>query len=397
MNNDTVQQTNNTVNSTASLKCEIPTQGDYIWQTAFLVLIMVVTLFGNFLVCLIVYLHHRLRTITNYFVVSLAVSDLLVAAFSLPFRIHQTLHNGTWCLGYELCLTWILTDLICSCASICNLAAISVDRYIAIVHPFRYHSLMTSKTGFVTIALVWIYSIVWAALSTFNWTDFDEQHILTQTFCRKLDKIFYTVVTVMDFYLPLLIVLVMYGFVFRVAWNQARAVATLQPVINSDRRGRRFSINLVKEVKAAKTLAIVIGAFVVCWFPFFTLLLVSLWNTRLLQVPQISAETLKGLRGTFLYVLPAINSTLNPIIYALFNRDFRGAFCRLFRRLFVMQSNDSDEHNASNADDTYTMATTYTDSPKSKKNGLPTRKTRFHGAHKTKRYSGVCGTEGQEV
>ena len=360
-------------------RCQQEIQRDFILQTAFLILIMVVTFLGNFMVCLVVYLHRRLRTVTNYFIVSLAVSDLLISVLSVPFRIHQTLHNGVYCLNTALCWTWMLTDLTCACASICNLAAISVDRYIAIVHPFRYHSLMTTKVGWGVIALVWTYSVAWAALASFNWTDFDEERFFTNQECRKSDKIFYTVATAMDFYLPLLIVLIMYGLVFRVAMNQARAVASLQPTSNRDRRGRRFSINIVREVKAAKTLAIVIGAFVICWFPFFTLMMISLWNLELLKEPRLSEQTRLGLRGTFNYVLPTINSTLNPIIYALFNRDFRSAFVRLLQRTFG--NSCSRFNNNSNVEESqYSMNTAATNvSPKGKvkKNGTA-KKTKFH-------------------
>jgi len=236
---------------------------------------------------------------------------------------------------------------------------------------------MTTRVGWAVIALVWTYSVTWAALASFNWTNFGEEHILTEFVCRKEDKIFYTVTTIMDFYVPLLIVLIMYGLVFRVAMNQARAVASLQPTSNRDRRGRRFSINIVKEVKAAKTLAIVIGAFVICWFPFFTLLMISLWKLELLTA--LSAQTLLGLRGTFNYVLPTINSTLNPIIYALFNRDFRSAFCRLLEKTFG--SSCSRSNNNSNVDESqYSMKTAAINaSPKGKqtKNGIA-KKTKFH-------------------
>lgn len=370
-----------TIATTASADaCNEPLKTDFGLQTAFLILIMIVTFLGNFMVCLTVYLHRRLRSVTNYFIVSLAVSDLLVSLLSLPFRINQTLDNGTWCLGYNLCATWIIVDLICSCASICNLAAISVDRYIAIVHPFRYHSLMTTTVGWIVIGIVWTYSVAWAGLSSLNWTEPGEPPFMPESVCAKRDKIFYTVVTVFAFYLPLTIVVVMYGFVLRVAMNQARAVASLQPVNgNRSGRGRRSSINIVKELKAAKTLAIVIGAFTICWFPFFTFLLISLWNLKLLQPPQISEQAVLGLRGTFLYVLPIINSTLNPIIYALFNREFRMAFLRLLQRTFCGQSTSS--HTVVREDSMqYSMNTKMTDgspSPKGTKNGHVKKMTTF--------------------
>ena len=352
--------------------CEVPTQRDFIFQAAFLVVIMVVTLLGNVMVCLAVFLFERLRTITNYFIVSLAVSDLLVALISLPFRIDQTTHNAVWCLGIEACVSWILTDLMSSSASICNLAMISVDRYIAIVHPFRYHTVMTAKVGSIMIASVWIYCGLLTGLSLINWTHFGEQHFFADRMyqCRKTDPVYYTIVASVGFYVPLLIVIVMYAFIFRVAVNQARAVAALQMNANG-RRGRRGSINLVKEVKAAKTLAIVVGAFVLCWFPFFILLLVSLWNLSLLSPPTLTIDEVKGIRYTFVYVLPAINSTLNPIIYAMFNRDFRKAFGKLFRVCHRRRDGFGDATFSSNIDDTYNMQTTATE------RGKAAKRTRF--------------------
>lgn len=363
-------QTNPTPNM--ELLCQEKTKLEYIYQTAFLILIMLVTFLGNFMVCLTVYLHHRLRTVTNYFIVSLAVSDLLLSLLYVPFRIDQTIHNSYWCPRKELCSTWIVIDLVCAGASIYNLAAISVDRYIAIVHPFRYHSLMTTRVAWIIIGIIWAYSITWAGLSGINWTDSQQSPYNWFPKCYKQDKIFYTVTTVTDFFFPLMVILIMYGLVFRVAMNQARAVASLQPQLSKqDGRGRRFSINIVKEVKAAKTLAIVIGGFVVCWLPFFVFLLVSLWDISLLSPPKVSKEVLDGLRATFLYVLPTINSTLNPIIYALFNKEFRTAFVRLLRRTCGRSLTNSDDIH-------YSMSSSVMNgSPKTKTNGR-SKKTRFH-------------------
>ncbi|KAK3727229.1 hypothetical protein QZH41_006989 [Actinostola sp. cb2023] len=312
--------------------CAAPIQFENIFHTAFLILILVVTFAGNVLVILAVIFFRRLRSITNYFVVSLAVSDLFVAVFSLPFRIDQSVHNAQWCLGREACITWIIVDTTCSFASIWNLAVISIDRYIAITHPFRYHSLITTTVGYGLICFVWGFSFFLALMSLINWTDFGLPHILIVGECQNYDPVFYTASAAMSFYLPLSIILVMYGFVFRVALNQARAMAALQ--IDAKRHGgRRSSINLIREVKAAKTLAIVVGCFVVCWFPFSVLIHINLWKRELLDPPALTRSELVGLSLTFVYVLPAINSTMNPIIYALFNRDFRSAFWKLTKRL----------------------------------------------------------------
>ncbi|XP_031551157.1 D(1) dopamine receptor-like [Actinia tenebrosa] len=309
--------------------CSLPTESEFKFQTTFLILILILTFVGNLLVVLAVIFFRRLRYITNYFIVSLAVSDLLISIF-LPFRIDQTIHNAHWCLSKEFCRLWIVIETTCSYASMWNLAIISIDRYTAIVHPFRYHSIITNKVGYGLISFVWGFSFTLALMALMNWTSWEQERFLYEPECGKKDKYYYTISAAISFYLPLLIVLVMYGFVFRVAFNQAKAMAALQ--VSSNNRGRRSSINLVKEVKAAKTLAIVIGCFVVCWFPFSVLLQISLWAKEELILP-LSRDVKVGLSLTFIYALPALNSTLNPIIYALFNREFRQAFIKLAKRM----------------------------------------------------------------
>ena len=88
-------------------------------------------------------------------------------------------------------------------------------------------------------------------------------------------------------------------------------------------------VKFVKELTAAKTLAIVVGSFVVCWFPFFVILLTDLWTDNL---RKLDVDTQIGLSYAFnfKYVLPIMNSTLNPVIYAVLNKEFRSAFKSIF-------------------------------------------------------------------
>ena len=178
--------------------------------------------------CTAVYMCHRERTLTNYFIVSLAVSDLLLAMISLTFRIDQTIHNSVWCNSLTMFKTWILVDIICSSASMWNLAIISIDRYVAICKPLRYFSIMTTKIGIVLIGFVWINSFTWALLALVNWTTAGEVHWgmwpLNYQQCSKRHPIFYTAVATFDFFLLLSVMIAMYTSVFRVALRHARAV-----------------------------------------------------------------------------------------------------------------------------------------------------------------------------
>lgn len=332
-------------NSTATLGpdeyfvCRQATKPEFILNSVFLVLIMLATLFGNALVITAVYLFHRLRRMTNFFIISLAVSDLLVALGHLPLRIDQSVHNNNWCFDktpndVTTCAYWIVMDTVFSCASICNLVVISIDRFLAITKPFEYQNRMTKRVGFSLIAFVWLYAMLWGVLSLVDWTrdpNSTREHIFVdfntrtnERKCGKNDKVYYTSAMAVAFFLPLLIVIVTYSCVFRVAFTQAKAVALLDP-----NKGKK---HILRELKATKTIAVVIGVFIVCWLPSFILMVLSLWCKQCFTPFVTNKDLSLAVRIIFVFVLPVMNSSLNPVIYTVFNQEFRMAFSRMLCR-----------------------------------------------------------------
>ncbi|EDO32939.1 predicted protein, partial [Nematostella vectensis] len=309
--------------------CRQPTQSSYVAQTVFLSVIFVITLLGNATVCLTVFLTSSLHAFTNYIVASLAVSDLMVALFSLPFRIHQTVHNTHWCLGASACAFWIWADMFCCCASIMNLALISLDRFLATKYPLNYQELINRAGKIAMVVTVWLYSFVVASLSLRNWTSPEGPLVKTINGCFKPDPYFYTFAAALGFFLPLIVIILAYSYVFRVAVGHWRAIGRLTVPAHSDTTTQRRALS--REIKAAKTLAIVIGAFTLCWMPLFIIILATFWCTGCFK-PQ-GDSNLAGffmfVNITFVYTLPNINSTLNPLIYVLFSKKLRQAFVRM--------------------------------------------------------------------
>ena len=294
-----------------------------IFHASFLVFIMIATIFGNVLVITAVCMFPRLRRMTNFFIVSLAISDLLVGVMHLPLRIDATVRD-MWCQPLGACAYWIVIDAIFSAASICNLAVISVDRYLAITRPFDYQQLMSKCRATAVIAFVWIYACIWGLLGLFNWETGRYPISIEKSggSCTNKNPVYYTTTACFSFFLPLLITIVMYMFIFRVALKQAKAMAVMDP----GKKGRR---HMVREMKATKTLAIVVGVFTVSWLPFFTILILAFWCTKCLQ-PMSDYEALgQTIHIIFVYFLPPMNSCVNPVIYSVFNSEFRGAFHRM--------------------------------------------------------------------
>ncbi|KAG8288273.1 octopamine receptor activity protein [Homalodisca vitripennis] len=146
-----------------SLYEEGPTEVESPWQLLVVIVvkstvmgfIILAALLGNLLVMVSVMRHRKLRVITNYFVVSLALADMLVAIWAMCFNASVELTGGRWLFGYFMCDVWNSLDVYFSTVSILHLCCISVDRYYAIVQPLDYPLIMTQGRLVVMLAVVW--------------------------------------------------------------------------------------------------------------------------------------------------------------------------------------------------------------------------------------------------
>jgi len=369
---------NNTTNITTTLQFPRPSlDAGAIATVTFLVLVTILTILGNSLVCFCVLYYRRLRSPTNYLIVSLAVSDFLVGILSLPFRLTQTLNN-TWPanLGREGCQFWIFIDMLCCGASIVNLAGISVDRLLAVKRPLQYREEMTSKKALIIIAFVWVYAFFGASLSFVEWKG--KETIAYSPQCGITAKTYVTIISLFSFFCPLLIVIVCYGLVLHIAIRHALQLQrekeqiavnfSLEPNGNQEiiddgdsmsnspyihlKHGERSgskqhnghyaarrskssasTFNIMKQLKATKTLAIVVGVFIISWFPFFVIFLTFQYCGNECFDGRLSKSVKASLLNVFVHVLPVFNSAANPIIYSCFNQEFRTAFLKTFYRM----------------------------------------------------------------
>ena len=268
---------------------------------AFVGILILVTLFGNILVCVSFYSFPNLRTICNYFIVSLSVADILVALIAMPFWFIVQLNNTIWPLSKDLLLFWGCIDIFCGTASIMNLTAVSVDRMLAIVTPFKYPKILTSKKAVIVILFGWVYSAAIACSRLASWPGRSFLHF----------------VSTVSFFLPLSLVILMYTVIFIVVKIQVQRIGSA---------GGKEHAN---EMKAAKTILVVIGAFVICWLPFFVIV-VGHANNPKFSYPIEVYNMFKWMEY--------LNSCLNPVIYTCMNRTYRRAFKRLFNRVYLEQT-----------------------------------------------------------
>lgn len=328
-----------------------------------LAFLIVFTIFGNILVCAAFYHCRDLRNVTNYFVVSLAVADLLVGFVCMPFWFVYLIKQWPDPLkDKELYTLWICLDIVSGTSSIMNLVAISVDRFFAITSPFTYHSKLTKNRARLCIVFLWAYSITVASLRLIS----------------THGKWYAYFVASASYFLPLPVLLFSYARIFRVAHQQAlkmqietygqemsdvehkngesadsetfvkprasysmgRNSSTASRLLFHKVRPRLTSQSSVRQMrrvyhtdlKAAKTLAIVMGAFLACWSPYIITLLITVSCGRCMSQDTTLrlAKAMKWLHYS--------NSAVNPIIYTLLNRHFRAAFRRILCRFVSDQS-----------------------------------------------------------
>lgn len=315
----------NASSNTSLELCSLPPTSRHLALSATLIGICTVTFLGNLAVCATVFIHRALRTTTNYLIASLAFADLLVSLFSMPFRIHFTLRNDHWCLDLKACALWFWIDLVACSSSVGSLAAVSIERFVAVKYPLRYPVLMTRSTGLKMIAFVWLYSTICASLGNYNWTF---NRVETFEGCGKNDPLFYTVVASLVFFLPVGIVITAYTYLTKIAFLQRRRTLTnsVRPTRNPDhnRKSLRRS-RVLHELKAVKMMACVVGIFCISWVPFFILVLLSFWHD-LQNMPR-------GVRDIFVVILPNLNSSVNPFLYMAFTRELREHVGRMVKNL----------------------------------------------------------------
>uniref|UniRef100_A0A182NG28 G-protein coupled receptors family 1 profile domain-containing protein n=1 Tax=Anopheles dirus TaxID=7168 RepID=A0A182NG28_9DIPT len=174
-------------------------------------LLIVITVVGNTLVILSVLTTRRLRTVTNCFVMSLAVADWLVGIFVMPPAVIVFVVES-WQLGWILCDIWISLDVLLCTASILSLCAISVDRYLAVTRPLTYSKRRRSKRlALLMIFVVWLVALAITCPPILGWYDQDRKTLQSYE-CHYNQNKGYVVFSAMgSFFIPMTVMLYVYS------------------------------------------------------------------------------------------------------------------------------------------------------------------------------------------
>ncbi|CAL8404039.1 unnamed protein product [Boreogadus saida] len=358
------------------------------------ILLTIVISGGNVLVCVSVYLEKALKTTTNYFIVSLAFADLLLAILVLPLFVYTQFQGGVWTLNMVVCDGLMTMDVMLCTASIFNLCAISVDRFIAVSIPLNYNRKHVDHRQIVLLSATWLLALAVASPVMFGINRVPRRD---PSECKLEDDNYVIYSSVCSFFIPCPIMLLLYFAMFRGLrrWEESRkaklktsievcrklqhaaaavnasSVAgahgngptirgtipgplpmplpriierdlaqtrleemedSMEPEIPYPRQYRENSVPTLtyhhqhrkkrakingRERKAMRVLPVVVGCFLFCWTPFFVV-----HTTRAICSTCDIPASLMDIVTWLGYV----NSALNPIIYTIFNTEFRKFF-----------------------------------------------------------------------
>uniref|UniRef100_A0A4X2K5H0 G-protein coupled receptors family 1 profile domain-containing protein n=1 Tax=Vombatus ursinus TaxID=29139 RepID=A0A4X2K5H0_VOMUR len=268
---------------------------------------VVLAVLVNLLVMISILHFKQLHSPANFLIASLACADFLVGATVMPFSMVRSVESFHSCFDMSFCYS-----------SIFHLCFISIDRYIAVTDPLVYPTKFTLSVSGICISFSWLLTITFSFSLLYTGVNDDGLEELVSALtcvggCQIAVNQTWVLIDFLLFFIPTLVMVILYCKIFLVAKQQAREIESMNKTESSS---ENYQARVSKrERKAAKTLGIAVIAFLISWFPYFIESIIDAFLGFI--VPTHIFEILIW----FTYY----NSAVNPLIYAFFYPWFRRA------------------------------------------------------------------------
>ncbi|NWU76792.1 GHSR protein, partial [Onychorhynchus coronatus] len=288
------------------------------------VLLFVIGIIGNLMTMLVVSRFRDMRTTTNFYLSSMAFSDLLIF-LCMPLDLFRLWQYRPWNFGDLLCKLFQFISESCTYSTILNITALSVERYVAICFPLRAKVIITKGKVKLIILFLWAVSFI-SAGPIFILVGVEHENgtnPLSTNECRATEYAIRSgLLTIMVwtssifFFLPVFCLTVLYSLIGRKLWRRKRKNIGLNTVIR-DKNNKQ----------TVKMLAVVVFAFILCWLPFHVgrYLFSKSFEAGSWEITVISQYC-----NLVSFVLFYLSAAINPILYNIMSKKYRVAACRLF-------------------------------------------------------------------
>lgn len=303
-----------------------------------LILISILSVFGNALVLAAIYMNYNLRTVGNFLFGNLALSDFLQGAIAIPCRIAELLYAD--CNFRRLfCPASIALSILFGGSSNLTILFISVERFVGVRWPFLYYSFITTKFVFTVITFTWVSLAIFASLPLFAWGGLTNYQANLCRFPLFLTSNYITALYLVLYIVPMCIIVPLYTFILKASLKSIRKIHIQELSVRTPAarvneidveetdatapRVRRTTDQAARQRKSAKTVSLVVGLFIILIMPIVVIDIV---------------EILGGPKVSFLVIRIAVgmayaNHFLNIFIYAGCSGEYKQAFAKILSRL----------------------------------------------------------------
>ncbi|CAF1257804.1 unnamed protein product [Didymodactylos carnosus] len=343
----------NTTNFTKSLDTTNSSTNNILFYfVPFYLIIFFTGFFGNGLVIVSILRSHRLRTVTNTYLLNLAIADFLLL-FSVPFLITTILANG-WIFGTVLCKMYFNFIHINQYVSSLILASLSFDRWLAVCHPLKAMSFRTPYNCGIIIIACWLMSALflsptWLYARVFS----DSPNIYWRRYLVQKCIIDFPAIS----RIPPEIVFTYYGFfvgfIFPVTLITTFYLKLLIR-LHRIRQKHQSEIKQRSHRKVTRIVLAVITAYFVCWIPYWFLQIYITIDPllRSLKLPPFFSSTTTILKSSllkelthFTMIVGYANNSLNPILYVFLSESFREEYLHVLKCFTSSSTNHNNDIN----------------------------------------------------
>uniref|UniRef100_A0A665VI60 G-protein coupled receptors family 1 profile domain-containing protein n=1 Tax=Echeneis naucrates TaxID=173247 RepID=A0A665VI60_ECHNA len=302
-----------------------------------MVTLVVVVVAGNALVIMAFIVDKTLRNQNNFFFLNLAISDFLVGAFCIPVYIPYNL-TGRWMLGKGLCKVWLVMDYLLCTASVFNIVLISYDRFLSVTRAVKYRAQRNrTHQAVFKMVLVWVLAFLLYGPAIIFWEAIVGQSIIPAHECYAefyFTWYFLLSASTFEFFTPFVSVAFFNLSIYlnihqrnKMLFIKTRKVSSSEPTAISPHtascmapRRTTHALRLSRDKKIAKSLAIMVCIFGICWAPYTLLMIIR---------AACSGECVPDPWYEITFWLLWLNSAINPFLYPLCHSSFRRAFSKI--------------------------------------------------------------------
>ncbi|XP_055677778.1 pyrokinin-1 receptor [Lutzomyia longipalpis] len=295
--------------------------------TVIYLLIFISGLVGNISTCIVISRNKSMHTATNYYLFSLAISDFLLLISGVPQEMYYIWSKYPYVFGEAFCVLRGLAAETSANATVLTITAFTVERYVAICHPFLSHTMSKLSRAVRLIVFIWLLSLALAIPQALQFGIVNHLGIDQCGFKRIIIKHSFELSTFLFFFAPMTLITVLYlliGLKLRTSnmmkgdggtqWNR-------RAHINSCRQQNHLGTRRV-----LKMLVAVVVAFFICWAPFHAQRLVAIYGTGPEQSLDPFMLKIYVIMTYISGVLYYLSTCINPLLYNIMSNKFREAF-----------------------------------------------------------------------